>query len=325
MKFGVAHPQNGFVMSKLMQPSNSTLSEHHFPFRVLVFGSTGQVGSALRSLVKSPAAWISRQHADFTKPEVLPKVLDQHAPDFVVNLAADTNVDRAEDTPEETETVNCTSPATIARWCAVRDVPFFHVSTDFVFGHSDGKVLFETDSTNPLNVYGRSKLNSERAVLAENGKACVFRAQWVYSDGSENFASKMLKLGTERETLQVVSDQTGAPTYAHHLAKAIAQLIASSREQQRFPSGIFHLTAQGNVSRFEWVSELFRQARDRGIDVRTRNLVPVSSEVFPTKAIRPKHLNLSNEKVFSTFGVQLPDWKAGISDLLDDLIPKGDS
>ena len=215
---------------------------------VVVLGATGQLGRALVATFGDRAVALDRARADLTRLVGTLELLDDIAPAAVINAAAYTRVDDAEKEESLANQINGAAPASLARHCATRKIPFVHFSTDYVFSCAGDQPWLETDSPAPINAYGRSKLAGERGVAAAGGDSLIFRTSWVYDGVGRNFLTTMLRLGRDHATLDVVDDQVGAPTYAPSLAGAVARAI----EQACFAPGIYHLCGAGTCSWFEF-------------------------------------------------------------------------
>jgi dTDP-4-dehydrorhamnose reductase len=292
--------------------------------RVLVTGVTGQLGRAVVELLgahRCIAASRSVLPLDF--PEVLATRLDYLRPTAIINCAAYTQVDKAED-PAEALFVRATneeSPRALAHWCAARGVPFVHFSTDYVFDGSGSSARDEDADVAPLNVYGRTKLEGERAVTEAGGRFLTLRTSWVYDSHGDNFFGTMLRLGAEREQLKVVADQVGAPTYAPHLAMAAIDALERAVEIEaggaKFPSGVYHLCGGGETSWHGFASKIFEGARTRGAKLSVREVLPIASSEYPTPARRPLNSRLDCSRAHRVLGVKLPQWEHGLDECLD--------
>lgn len=282
---------------------------------VLVFGRTGQVAQALAA--KAPRTWFfaGREQADLTDQETLKKLVGSKKWEAVINAAAYTAVDRAESEPDIAQAVNARAPGIMAQACARDDIPFVHISTDYVFDGSMDRPYMEDDPLNPLSVYGRTKADGERFVLDAGGRSVILRTSWVYAPEGKNFVNTMLKLGQEREELRIVSDQTGAPTSAADIADGIIKII--SRFDQ---TGIFHMTASGSTSWHGFATEIFRVAREKGLKTPQR-VVPITTAEYPTPARRPMNSRFDCRKLEKIYGVALPSWQSGLSACMDILFP----
>ncbi len=295
--------------------------------RILLLGAAGQVGHELhRSLACiGDVVAASRngrlqggtacETADFDQPERLPALIERIAPEVVVNAAAYTAVDRAEDEPETAFRTNAAAPGIIAQACAARDTLLVHYSTDYVFDGRGTHPYREDDSTAPLGVYGASKLAGEDAIRASGAHHLIFRTAWVYAAHGRNFLRTMLRLGAERDQLRVVADQVGAPTPAGLIADVTAQILV----QQSQANGVWHLTTTGQTSWHDFAEAIFDGACARGLIERRPEVVPITTADYPTPAARPAWSVLDTSALQRQFAVALPTWQAGLNRVLDEL------
>lgn len=294
---------------------------------VLVFGGNGQLG---RELVRalSPLGNVvattrsgrlvdgtACETADFGQPDTLADVLDRVRPDFVVNAAAYTAVDRAEDETVVAWRVNAEAPGAIARWCATAGVPLVHYSTDYVFNGQSSRPYREDDATAPLGVYGQSKLAGEDAVRAAGGRHLIFRTAWVYASHSANFLRTMLRVGAERDVLRVVADQVGTPTPAALIADVTAQAL----QHPGALSGTWHLTAEGETSWHVFAEAIFAEAVAAGKLARAPTVEAITTAEYPTPAKRPAYSHLDVSKIQSDFGIVLPSWQDGLKRVIAEI------
>ncbi|MBU6375170.1 MAG: dTDP-4-dehydrorhamnose reductase [Bdellovibrionales bacterium] len=292
--------------------------------RVLVTGATGQLGRALLAQL-GPHRCIaaSREVLPLHFPEALPHRLDYFRPRAIFNAGAYTAVDQAEQESESitVRAVNEESPAKLARWCAVNRVPLIHFSTDYVFDGSGDQPKGEIDPTGPLNRYGLSKLAGENEILSSGCRALIFRTSWVYDHRGKNFLKTMLRLGVEKDTLRVVDDQIGAPTFAPQLADAairgLENALIIEEKTGSFPSGVYHLCHRGATSWHGFAEAIFSRAKDRGVPLKVQHLEKITTEQYPTPARRPKNSRLDCSKAERTLGVRLPEWQVGLEECLD--------
>lgn len=296
---------------------------------VLVFGGNGQVGQellrALAPLGKVVATTRSGtlpdgstcETADFGLPDSLPALLDRLQPSVVVNAAAYTAVDRAEQEVDAAFAANAQAPGVIARWCAAHGVPFVHYSTDYVFDGQGTAPYREDEPTAPLGVYGTSKRDGEEAVRAAGGRHLIFRTAWVYASHGANFLCTMLRLGAERDALRVVADQIGTPTPAALIADVTAMAL------QRSPSlsGTWHLTANGQTSWHGFAEAIFAEALALGVLERVPAVEEITSADYPTPARRPAWSVLDNRGLQDALGIRLPDWRQGLHAVMRQLRP----
>ncbi|MCU1062977.1 dTDP-4-dehydrorhamnose reductase [Stenotrophomonas maltophilia] len=296
---------------------------------VLVFGGNGQVGQellrALTPLGTVVATTRSGQLpdgsacevADFGQPDSLPALLDRLQPSVVVNAAAYTAVDRAEQEVDAAFAANAQAPGVIARWCAAQGVPFVHYSTDYVFDGQGTAPYREDEPTAPLGVYGTSKRDGEEAVRAAGGRHLIFRTAWVYASHGANFLRTMLRVGAERDALRVVADQIGTPTPAALIADVTAMAL------QRSPSlsGTWHLTANGQTSWYGFAEAIFAEALALGVLERVPAVEEITSADYPTPARRPAWSVLDNRGLQDALGIRLPDWRQGLHAVMRQLRP----
>ena len=294
---------------------------------VLVFGGNGQVGrELLRALAPlgtvvattrsgTLADGSACEVADFDRPDSLPALLDRLQPAVVVNAAAHTAVDRAEQEPEAAFRANAQAPGVLARWCAAHGVPLVHYSTDYVFDGQGGTPYREDAPTAPLGVYGTSKRDGEDAVRAAGGRHLIFRTAWVYAAHGGNFLRTMLRLGAERDQLRVVADQIGTPTPAGLIADVTAHAL-------RHPgglSGTWHLTASGQTSWHGFAEAIFAEAQAAGVLAKTPVVDAIASSDYPTPARRPAWSVLDNRRLQQDFGIVLPAWQDGLKRVMAEI------
>lgn len=287
----------------------------HFS-RIAVLGANGQVGSALVALLGERAVPLTRAQADFAKPETLAAVLDSIRPDAVINAAAYTAVDKAEEERAAAFAANAESPAALARWCVEQDVPLVHYSTDYVFDGEGETPWRENDPKAPLNVYGASKLAGEAAVEESGAKYLIFRISWVYDATGKNFMNTMLRLGADRDTLNVVADQYGAPCYAPDIAEYTLRALEKAAHMPKFPSGIYHMVHGGTTTWHGFAEAIFSGARQMGKELRVQTVGAIPASAYPTPAKRPQNSRMDCSLFRSVFGLELPQWEQGLSNAL---------
>ncbi|WP_313147976.1 dTDP-4-dehydrorhamnose reductase [Stenotrophomonas sp.] len=294
---------------------------------VLVFGGNGQVGQELlRALAPlGPVLATTRsgqlpdgsacEVADFGQPDSLPALLDRLQPSVVVNAAAYTAVDRAEQDVEAAFTANAQAPGVIARWCAAHGVPFVHYSTDYVFDGQGSVPYREDEATAPLGVYGTSKRDGEEAVRAAGGRHLIFRTAWVYASHGANFLRTMLRVGAERDQLRVVADQIGTPTPAALIADVTAQALQHPGQL----SGTWHLTASGQTSWHGFAEAIFAEALSSGVLAKVPAVEAIPSSEYPTPAKRPAWSVLDNRRLQQDFDIVLPSWQDGLKRVMAEI------
>lgn len=281
--------------------------------RVLVTGAGGQVGADVARLLEGRAQVVAHTRAslDLEKPDDIRWNVRDTRPDIIVNAAAYTAVDRAESDEERARAVNGVAPGILAEEAKRAGALLVHYSTDYVFDGEMDRPYLETDATNPLSAYGRTKLEGERAVAAAGGRHLILRTSWVYAPRGRNFMLTMLRFAAERDELRVVDDQRGAPTSSLALARATTQLLDAQREH----AGIYHATASGETTWFGFAGAIFDARKRRlGDAYRVPKLVPIRTVDYPTPARRPKNSVLSNAKLENVFGVRLGHWREGLEE-----------
>lgn len=295
--------------------------------KILVAGKHGQVARALAEAGASAGHDVTlagRAECDIRNVACVEALLGRIQPDLVVNAAAYTAVDRAESESAEAFAVNAAGAANVARACGNAAVPLIHISTDYVFDGNKSDPYVETDSTAPLNVYGRSKLESEHRVADLCARHVILRTSWVFSPWGRNFVKTMLQLAATREAVDVVHDQRGCPTYAPHLADAILKLAAAmmhSSDAAHF--GTYHMAGEGETNWSDFAAETFHAAATHGRA--TPRVRPVGTEKYSTPARRPANSRLDCEKLQRSFGIRLPHWQTGLSDCVNRIVAPNDA
>ena len=301
--------------------------------KILLLGKNGQVGWELqRSLAvlgevvavdfDSAPPW----QADFRDAEALAALVRSVAPALIVNAAAHTAVDQAEAEPELAFAINATAVGALAREAAASDAWLVHYSTDYVFDGSGSTPWTEQSATNPLSVYGRSKLAGEELIRASGCRYLILRTSWVYGARGENFAKTMLRLARSRDTLSVIDDQIGAPTGAELLADLTAHVAVMAAARPEL-AGTYHATAAGETSWYGYARHVIEVARrnDDSIRVRPEAIVPVESAAYPQAATRPKNSRLDTTRLRERFGLALPPWQTGIERMLSEVLSRPES
>jgi len=293
---------------------------------ILLLGANGQLGQELRRALAPLGTIVATTRsgalpdgsacevADFDQPASLAALLDRVRPTVVVNAAAYTAVDRAEDDREAAFRANAEAPGVLAHWCAQAGVPLVHYSTDYVFDGQGTRPYREDDATAPLGVYGASKLAGEQAIRAAGGRHLIFRTAWVYASHSANFLRTMLRVGAERDVLRVVADQVGTPTPAALIADVTAQAL----QHDGALSGTWHLTAKGETSWHGFAEAIFADAVATGVLPRAPIVEAISTAEYPTPAKRPAYSHLDVAKLEQDFGVSLPSWQEGLKRVIAD-------
>ena len=286
------------------------------PERVLITGKGGQLATALAELLPK-ATVLGIEEMNLTRIDHIPEILEEHHPQVIINAAAYTAVDKAEEEEPLATIVNAEAPAVVAAFCKAKDIPFLHYSTDYVFSGEGENEWNEEDEPEPINAYGRGKLRGEELVLATHAKALIFRTSWVYDAHGKNFVNTMLRMGKEREELSVVHDQIGRPTYAPHLAAASLEALENALQSLHFPTGIYHLSGGGEaVSWHDFATAIFD-----GYDgeLKVKNVKRILTHDYPTPAPRPHNSRLDCSKAKEILGVEMPDWREGLQECLKEL------
>lgn len=295
--------------------------------KILVLGASGQVGfelvralAPLGDVIAATRDPSDTLRADLANPESLAAALDEARADIVINAAAYTAVDRAEDEPDLADRVNDRAVAEIGAWAKRNDKRVVHYSTDYVFDGSSKRPYREDDATAPLGVYGRSKLAGEESLRASGARHLIVRTAWVYAARGHNFLRTMLRLARERDELRIVADQIGAPTPAQLIADATATMLRQwlgDDEVRR--DGTYHVVSAGQCSWFEFAEAIVNGAAARGLIERRPRVAPIATADYPTRARRPAYSVLDTSKAAAAFGLQLPDWRAGLESVFDAL------
>lgn len=297
--------------------------------KILLFGKNGQAGWELQRSLTPLGELITVDFdsqdfcGDFTNLDGIAQTVRTVSPDVIVNAAAHTAVDKAEDEPERVRVINAIAPATLAGEAGKLGAWLVHYSTDYVFDGSGSKPWVETDPTGPLNVYGRTKLEAENAISESGCRHLIFRTSWVFAERGGNFAKTMLRLAQERDRLTIIDDQIGAPTGADLLADITAHAIRTAVKRPNV-SGLYHLVAAGETSWYGYARFVLNFARQAGVrlEVAQENILPVPASAFPSPATRPKNSRLDTEKLQSTFDLSLPSWQTGVARMLTETLEK---
>ncbi|AYL97103.1 dTDP-4-dehydrorhamnose reductase [Mucilaginibacter celer] len=270
---------------------------------IIVFGASGQLGSCLKHVANDRALdnihFLSSAEGNILDEVALDIVFEKYKPAFAINCAAYTAVDKAEDEIEQARAINKTGAANLARQCKKHSAVLVQTSTDFVFKGDVASPRTEDDETDPIGVYGLTKLEGEQAIAEIFDEYYTIRTSWLYSEYGNNFMKTMIKLGAERDLLKIIADQVGTPTYAIDLAGAIFDIIASDKKAY----GIYHYSNEGVTSWYDFAKAIFDIAK---IDVK---VLPIRTSEYPTKAKRPAFSVMDKAKIKNTFGIEIPYWR----------------
>jgi dTDP-4-dehydrorhamnose reductase len=277
---------------------------------ILITGAQGQLGHEFQALQKSfpqyHFLYADRSQLQIADKSSINSFFSTHKIDICVNCAAYTAVDKAEHERELATSVNATAVGYLAKACKAYQTQFIHISTDYVFDGTATTPYKPNDKTNPVNFYGQTKLDGELNAIKENENSIIIRTAWVYSSYGNNFVKTMVRLMKERESIAVVNDQRGAPTYAADLAAAIMQII----NKNDFIAGIYHYSNKGNITWYDFAREIAEQINATCI------VNPITTSQFPTPAARPAYSVLDTEKITHNFGIKIFDWKGSLEKCL---------
>lgn len=284
--------------------------------KVLVTGANGQLGTDVCDLLRArgdEVLGMGRKDMDFLKPDSLDAQIKRHAPDWVINCAAYTQVDKAEEEAPQAYLINRDSAAVLARSVRETGARLAHVSTDYVFDGAQGRPYVEDDKGCALNVYGKSKWDGEEAVRNAHEHALIVRTAWVYAVSGTNFVKTILKLAQERDELRIVSDQIGTPSWSRDIARTIIELIGKKAQ------GTYHFTNEGVASWYDFALAITEEASNLGFDLRVRRLLPITTREFPRPAARPACSVLSKEKIRAELDDPIPHWRESLRTMLREL------
>ena len=282
--------------------------------RILVTGANGQLGQSILEQSKNykeiECFFVTRNELDITNEELINHYFEDKSFDFVINCAAYTAVDKAEDDQENAYLVNAKATEFLAKITNEKGIPFIHVSTDYVFDGTEAQPRLETDQTNPIGVYGQTKLDGENLALENNPKTIILRTAWVYSRFGNNFVKTMLRLFNDKDSISVVADQIGSPTNAIDLADAILTIISKND----LTYGIFNYSNEGECSWFEFAQKI-KEFSNSTIEIN-----PVPTSAYPTKAKRPAYSLLDKSKIKEVYQLNIPTWEDSLKEELKHLI-----
>lgn len=287
---------------------------------ILLIGNTGQLGQELQQALvphKDTIA-VGRPTIDLAQPDTLRQLITEVQPQIVINAAAYTAVDKAESEPQLAKVINAIAPGILAQEVEKLGAFLIHFSTDYVFDGCQSNPYQETDKTNPLSVYGESKLGGELAIRYNGDRHIIFRTSWVYGTyGKSNFVKTMLKLGSEREEIRVVADQIGSPTWTGDIANAIAGLLPHLERPDI--GGTYHYTNSGVASWYDFAVAIFEEAQQLGFPLKVQRVTPIVTADYPTPAQRPAYSVLSCAKISKVLETHPPHWRQGLRRMLAEL------
>lgn len=290
--------------------------------RILLTAVNGQLGQELQRTLASlgEVIGVERKTMDLAQPAMIRQVIGEVKPDLIVNAAAYTAVDKAESEPDLAKSINAIAPTLMAEEAQRIGATLIHVSTDYVFDGQKNTPYTEQDATNPLSVYGQSKLAGEEGIRQTGTEHIILRTAWVYGTyGKSNFVKTMLRLGRDRDEVRVVADQVGTPTWARDIAQAMATLAAqtaSEQSQKSSPTSTYHFTNSGVTSWYDFAIAIFEEAKQLGFPLKVQRIVPITTPEYPTPAKRPAYSVLSCGKISEVLGTHPPYWRQGLRQML---------
>lgn len=292
---------------------------------ILLIGAHGQVGQELIPQLSSQGALtaVGRSNLDLTDVTQIQSVIEAVKPDIIVNAAAYTAVDKAESDVDTAHQVNTVAPTEMAKVAQSLGALLVHISTDYVFDGQKGSPYLETDPTQPIGVYGQTKRAGELGVIEACDRHIILRTAWVYgAKGQSNFVKTMLRLGKDRDSLSVVMDQIGTPTWSQDIALAIADLL-KTLAAQTIPNGIYHFTNSGVASWYDFAIAIFEEARALGFALQIQEVVPITTAEYPTPAQRPAYSVLGLQKINQVLDRNAPHWRSSLRLMLQELKQMG--
>ena len=300
---------------------------------ILLTGVSGQVGGDLLPLLQTFGTVVtpSRSDLDLADSASIRRYVGEQKPDWIINPAAYTAVDKAESEPELAYAINAEAPRALGEAAAELAIPVIHFSTDYVFNGEGTRAWTETDSTGPLGVYGASKLAGEQALAASGAAHLIFRTSWVYSSHGKNFLLTILRLAQQKEELRIVHDQHGAPTWSSDLARMVVQVMKKVSEQSaatstkaedavRAVQGIYHAADRGETTWFGFAKESLRVAKRARPAASLARLAPIPTSEYPTPARRPANSRLDCSRLRQTFGVTMPEWEQSAAEVISEVL-----
>tara|TARA_R110002012_G_scaffold320402_2_gene543901 strand:+ start:9709 stop:10566 length:858 start_codon:yes stop_codon:yes gene_type:complete len=275
--------------------------------KILVTGANGQLGQCIKELSiaidpENTYLFKSSKDLDITDDKQVQEAFASENFDFCINCAAYTNVDKAESDTQNAVNVNSIGAQNLASACRQTNTTLLHISTDFVFDGAKNSPYIETDKTAPLSVYGNTKCVGETEILKNAPKSYIIRTSWLYSEYGHNFMKTMIRFGSEKDTLSVINDQTGTPTYAKDLAEVLIKII----QKKPIPYGIYHYSNEGTATWFDFAKAIFEITKS------TIQLHPIVTEAYPLPAKRPKYSVLNSSKIKQALGLEIPAWQVSL-------------
>jgi len=286
--------------------------------QILLIGCKGQVGVQLQKTFQNSSnlTAVARPIVELAQPETLRDLIRDNQPEIIINAAAYTAVDKAESEPELANTINSLAPEVLAQEAEKIGACLIHISTDYVFDGTSSLPYQENHPTNPLSVYGKTKLAGEETIRSNCSNHFILRTAWVYgSFGKSNFVKTMLRLGSQKPELRVVNDQIGSPTWAKNIAQTIATIVTNSPEN----SGTYHYTNSGVASWYDFAIAIFEEAKQLGFPLKIERVIPIPTSEYPTPATRPNYSVLNCAKISTVMESYPPHWRQSLREMLQEL------
>ena len=287
--------------------------------KILIAGAQGQVGKELVTIAKACGHEViaaSRGDLDVTKEAGVIAFIIEHQPDIVINAAAYTAVDKAEKEQDIAYEINSNGAKNLAIACSKQKIPLLHISTDYVFDGSKAEPYSESDKVSPLGVYGDSKWQGEQAVRQQLVEHIILRVAWVFGAQGNNFVKTMLRLGKERDELNVVADQFGGPSSAKNIAETLMTLAERYQKDKNLQWGTYHYCGMPKTNWYDFAKEIFKQAKEKGLISKTIQVNAITTAEYPTPAKRPSNSMLDCEKIKNTFAIEMPNWKEALKEVV---------
>ena len=290
--------------------------------KILITGANGQVGKELGKVARNIGYDViaaSREELDITKEIIVNNYINKHHPDIIINAAAYTAVDKAEDEQDIAFAINRDGAKNLAVVCKQENIPLLQISTDYVFDGSKDEAYREEDDVSPLGIYGESKWQGEEAIRSSLTKHIILRVAWVFGAHGNNFVKTMLRLGNERDELNVVADQYGGPSPAKNIAETLIELVSDYQKNKTLKWGTYHYCGNLKTSWYDFSREIFNQAFEMGLLDKKVKVNPITTAEYPTAAKRPENSMLDCSKLKTTFNINMPDWKKALQLVLIEL------
>lgn len=292
--------------------------------KILLFGKNGQVGWELQRSLAPLGVVIALERnsitycGDLNNTTGIIDTIEKIRPDIIINAAAYTAVDKAESEPFVAEQINAKVISAIAESAEKLGAILVHFSTDYVFNGTGRRAWTESDPTEPLNTYGKTKCQGEAFIIEKCSRYLIFRTSWVYALQGKNFVNTLLDQANQHEQLTIVNDQFGAPTGAELLADCTAHALLKAKKDEKL-FGIYHLVASGSTTWYDYAKFILTERKVKGFEFKVKEIVPIPTEAFKTTALRPKNSQLNNQKFQQAFNLTLPDWRSGVIRLLNEI------